>query len=75
MRGKMRSPKDEFADIAHKLQEAHLAAQKAKEGLLVYLIERALFQAEKVAAEALRPSDSRVEQSELRDFKQGFLVR
>jgi hypothetical protein len=75
MRGKMRSPKDEFADIARKLQEAHVAAQKAKEGLLVYLIERALFQAEKVAAETLPPSDSRVQQSELRDLRQGFLVR
>jgi hypothetical protein len=46
----MYSPKDEFVDIAHKLEEAHLAAQKSKDRLLVYLIERALFQAEKMAA-------------------------
>ena len=64
----MYSPKDEFVGVTHKLQEAHLSAQKAKDRLLVYLIERALFQAEKMAGLNLPTSDSWVEKSGLPAF-------
>ena len=52
MRGKMRSPKDEFVDIAKKITGSASRGPRTKEESLVYLIERALFLAEKVAAEA-----------------------
>jgi hypothetical protein len=61
----MGSVEEEFVSVTHKLQEAYLAAQKAKDGLLVYLIERALFQAEKMAAVSLSPPNSNLEQSKL----------
>lgn len=61
----MQSQENEFVDITHRLQEAHLAAQKTKDRLLVYLIERALFQAEKMAAATHSPSSFRLEESEL----------
>lgn len=59
----MLSLEDEFVDIAHRLRETLLAAQKAKDGLLLYFIERALFQAEKMAVAILPPSDLSGEQS------------
>jgi hypothetical protein len=73
--GEMYPPKDEVSGITHKLQEAYLGAQKTNDRLLVYLIERALFQAEKMAAENLPPSNSRVEQPELAHFSsRGFVA-
>lgn len=55
----MRLQKNEFADIACQLKEALLAAQNAKDALLLYFVERALFRAEKMADS---PSNSSVEE-------------
>jgi hypothetical protein len=68
MREKMKLPKDEFIDIAHKLQETLQSAKNMKDGLLVYLIERALFQADKLTNLALPPSNSEDEQLDLPPF-------
>jgi hypothetical protein len=48
--GKMSLPKGEFVEVARKLQESLVLGQKVKDELLVYLIERALYRAEKIAA-------------------------
>ena len=58
--------KEEFLDITLKLQEALLSAQKMKDELLVYFVERALFHSEKITAVTF--PNSKVEQSDLPAF-------
>jgi hypothetical protein len=48
--GKMSLPKGEFVEVTRKLQESLILGQKVKDELLVYLIERALYRAEKITA-------------------------
>jgi hypothetical protein len=69
MRGKrMPPPRHEFSVITDKLQEAHLVAQKSKDRFLIYLIERALFQVEKMTAPILTRPHSGVEPADLPGF-------
>jgi len=46
----MSLPKGEFVEVTRKLQESLILGQKVKDELLVYLIERALYRAEKITA-------------------------
>ena len=58
--------KAEGKNIVHKLQESLQSARKSDDRLLVYLIERALFQAEKFTAEVLPSPNSDTEQNQFR---------
>jgi hypothetical protein len=58
----------EGKNIVQKLQESLLTARKSDDRLLIYLIERALFQAEKIAAEILTPASDNNERTELPAF-------
>jgi len=56
----MSLPKGEFVEVTRKLQESLILGQKVKDELLVYLIERALYRAEKITA--VNFPNSKVEQ-------------